>query len=243
MATTELRQRTHGHPTTSAEESYNMSSERDNFIHQAGSGLAAKSMIDSSPQQHGVVLKLHVPILYSILPEFLQKIILSFSFLSFLAPTWKQRYLILCGSFLYKFKDQTSEVPKGSPFTLDNISVDTVSSRGASIPELGSLPPGFASVFTVSTLRRQHYYAVADQEEAALWTRSIKEARQESITRNMGHASAVPYPKAWSYFDSLGRGLVKSKERIHKRMEEFNARELEMSNFAEAGPMPMGYHS
>jgi hypothetical protein len=238
MSTTELRQRTAG----SSSASHNMSSERETFIRTAGSGLVAKSMIDSSPQQHGVVLKLHVPIFYTILPEFLQKIILSFSFLSFVAPSWKQRHLILCGSFLYKFKDQTSEIPKGSPFAMESINVDIVSNNGASIPELGSIPPGFTSVFSVSTLRRQHYYAVADGEEAVIWSRSIKEARQECITRNMGHASAVPYPKTWSYFDSLGKGLVKSKERIQKRMQEQNAREMEMSNFADAGPMPMAYH-
>lgn len=236
---TELRQRTTFNPPSA--ESNNMSSERESFVHLAGSGLAAKALIDSSPQQHGVVLKLHVPILYSILPEFLQNIILSFSFLSFLGPTWKQRYLILCGSLLYKFKDQASEVPKGAPFELETIAVDHVP-RGRSVPELGTMPPGFTSAFAVSTLRRKHYYAVADEEEASLWIRSIQEARQETITRNLGHAKGMPYPSSWSYFDSNGRGLVKSKDRIRARMDEYNLRELEMSNFAEAGPMPRGYH-
>ena len=218
-----------------------MDSEREAFTRTAGAGLVAKSMIDSSPQQHGVVLKLHVPILYSILPGFLQRIILSFSFLSFLGPTWKQRYLILCGSFLYKFKDQASEVPKGAPFPLETITVDPIAS-GRSLPELGTLPPGFSSIFSVSTLRRQHYYAVADDEEAIVWIRSIKDARQETITRNMGHAVGMPYSSSWKYFDSLGRGLVKSKERIRERMDEYNMREMEMSNFAEGGPMPRGFH-
>ena len=214
--------------------------ETDTFVREPGAGLSAKAMIDTSPQQHGVVLKLHVPIFYSVLPAFLQRIILSFSFLSFLAPSWKQRYLILCGSFLYKFKDQASHAPKGSPFEVSTLSVDKVTNQV--FPELGSLPPGFSTVFSVSTLRRQHYYAVADYEEAMLWIRSIKETRHEAITRNMGHASNVPYPKSWSYFDSLGRGLVKSKERIKQRLEESNLREMEMTNFSDAGPMPRGYH-
>lgn len=233
MTTTELRHRTTGNSDSV------MPSERVDLIHPVGAGLAAKSMIDSSPQQHGVVLKLHVPLLYSILPEFLQKFILSFSFLSFLGPTWEQRYLILCGSFLYKFKDQTSEVPKGSPFTLETINVDIVA---GGIPEFGNLPPGFSAVFLVSTLRRQHYYAVADIDEARVWIRSIRDARQETITRNMGHAAAMPYSNAWKYFDGLGRTLVKSKERIREKMDEYNMREMEMSTFAEAGPMPRGYH-
>lgn len=218
------------------------SEEKEEFLPQQGSGLSAKTMIDSSPQHHSVVLKLHVPLLYSILPEILQNIILSISFLSFLAPTWKQRYLILCGSFLYKFKDQTSEVPKGSPFSLETVQVNAVPNQGASLLELGRLPPGFLSVFSVSTLRRQHYYAVADSEESRVWMNSINEARQELITRNMGHARGVPYPSSWSYFDNLGKGLVKSKERVRQKMEDYSMREMEMSSFAEGGPMSRGYH-
>lgn len=216
-----------------------MSKETESFVREPGSGLAAKAMIDTSPQQHGVVLKLHVPILYTLLPDFIQRIILSWSFLSFLAPSWKQRYLILCGSFLYKFKDQSSEIPKGAPFEVETGTAEILGSHY--LPELGSLPPGFTAVFTVSTLRRKHYYAVADKDEAMLWIRSLQEARQETTTRNMGH-SKMPYPKAWSYFDSLGKGLVRSKERIKERMEGSRLKEMEMTNFAAAGPLPRGYH-
>eukprot|EP00934_Nitzschia_sp_Nitz4_P004335 Nitzschia sp. Nitz4//scaffold131_size63436//12955//13617//NITZ4_006266-RA/size63436-processed-gene-0.96-mRNA-1//1//CDS//3329535241//4325//frame0 len=203
------------------------------------SGLAAKSMIDSAPQQHGVVLKLHIPILFTILPEFLQNIILSFSFLSFLAPSWEQRYLILCGSFLYKFQDQVSTTPKGAPFDLETINVELV--KNGRFPELGKLPPGYTSVFCVSTLRRKHYYAVVDEEEALLWSRCLKDARQEAITRNMGHAANVPYPQSWTYYDSLGRNLVKSKERIRERLDEYNMREMEMSTFSD-GSIPRGFY-
>jgi hypothetical protein len=231
----EIRQRPSG-----LSNSNNMANGADSFVREPGTGLSAKAMIDTSPQQHGVVLKLHVPILYSILPGFIQGIILSWSFLSFLAPSWQQRYLILCGSFLYKFKDQTSNVPKGSPFEVETSNVEMLTNE--IFPELGSLPPGFTTVFSVSTLRRQHHYVVADNEEAMLWVRSLQEARQEIITRNMGHASHVPYPKSWSYFDSLGKSLVRSKERIKDRLERSSLREMEMTNFAEAGPLPSGYH-
>jgi len=230
---TELRQRANGLSAMTKEES-------ESFVRDPGAGLSAKVMIESSPQQHGVVLKLHVPILYTILPEFIQRIILSWSFLSFLAPSWQQRYLILCGSFLYKFQDQSSTVPKGAPFEVESIGTEAVANKV--FPELGSLPPGFSSVFSVSTLRRKHYYAVADSEETMLWVRSLQEARQEAITRNMGHAANVPYPKSWSHFNSLGKGLVRSKERIKERLERSNLREMEMTNFTEGGPLPIGYH-
>lgn len=241
MSSTQLRQRPNGSSTTTVE----MQPQRKTSVvpPHAGAGLVAKSMIDTSPQHHGVVLKLHVPVIYTILPEFLRKIILSFSFLSFLAPSWKQRYLILCGSFLYKFKNQVSETPKGSPFDLEGIDVDIVDSSNASTrQEFGGLPPGFTCIFSVSTLRRTHYYAVADKEEALLWVRNLHEARQETITRNMGHAGTKPYPQSWSYFDSLGRNLVKSKERIRERMNDYNMREMEMTTYGEAGPMGRGYY-
>jgi hypothetical protein len=214
------------------------SEETEAFV--PGAGLSASALINSDPQHHGVVLKLHIPILYSILPEFLQRIILSWSFLSFLAPHWKQRHLVLGGSYLYKFKDRSSKVPKGCPFEIDGLHVDMV--RMGEIPEIGSLPPGFSAIFTVSTLLRQQYYAVSDNDEAGLWIRSIQEAKQATITRNMGHASNMPYPSAWKYFDSLGSSLVKSRTRIRERMEESRLREMEMTEYAEAGPLPRAYH-
>lgn len=221
--------------------SKNDDGETDAFMRQPGSGLSATSLIDSAPQQHGVVLKLHIPIFYSILPEFLQRLIMSWSILSFLAPSWKERHLILCGSYLYKFKDRTSNIPKGSPFEIKSLHAEPVD-NGRGIPELGNLPAGYSSIFVVSTLRRMHYYSVVDNEEAMLWVRSIREARQECITRNMGHATNFPYPKSWTHFDTLGKSLVENKTRIRDRMEASSMREMEMTSFAEGGPIPRMYH-
>merc|ERR1712150_80855 len=214
-----------------------MGSETEPIVGEPGAGLAAKALIDSSPQQHGVVLKLHVPLFYNIVPACLQKLFLSFQFL---APSWKQRYMILCGAFLYKFKDQSSAVPKGAPFEIETSKAEIVDKDET--PYLASIPPGFDAIFSVSTLRRKHYYAVRDREEAMLWIRSFDQSKQETITRNMGHASHVPYPKTWKYFDSLGKSLVKSKDRIKERLEDSRLREMEMSNFTEGGPLPRGYY-
>lgn len=182
-----------------------------------GAGLSAKAMIDAAPQHHGAVQKLHIPVLYSLLPAFIQRFILSWSCLKSLAPSWKERHLILCGSYLYKFKDLSARTPKGSPFDIEKLNTDVV--RTNELSEIGNLPVGNTSIFTVSTLRRRHYYAVSDNEEALLWVRSLHEARHEAITRNMGHASNVPYPASWKLFDSLGKGLVKSKDRIREKLE------------------------
>lgn len=238
---TELRQRpatTNTLMRSNFDTNDNRSEETESFV--PGAGLSANALIDSNPQNHGVVLKLHIPILYSILPEFLRRIILSWSLLSFLAPQWKQRYLVLCGSYLYKFKDRSSKLPKGCPFDINGLHIDIV--RTGDIPEIGALPPGYSAILTVSTLLRQQYYAVADNDDAGLWIRSLQEAKQATITRNMGHASNMPYPSTWKYFDSLGSSLVKSKTRIRERMEQLRLREMEMSEFADAGPMARAYH-
>jgi hypothetical protein len=237
---TELRQRPAAGSTmmrSNTNKIRSLNEETEAFV--PGTGLSANALISSDPQYHGIVLKLHIPILYGILPEFLQKIILSWSFLSFLAPRWKQRHLVLCGSYLYKFKDKSSKLPKGCPFAIDGLHIDVVRTGG--IPEIGALPSGYSAIFTVSTLLRQQYYAVSDNAEAVLWVRSMQEAKQATITRNMGHASNMPYPRTWSYFDSLGSSLVKSKNRIRERMEKSRLREMELSEFAEAGPLPRAY--
>jgi len=197
-----------------------------------GAGLSAKSMIDAAPQHHGSVQKLHIPVFYSLLPLFFQRFILSWSCLKSFAPSWKERHLILCGLYLYKFKDTSSTTPKGSPFDVEKINTDIL--RTTELSEIGNLPMGYTSIFTVSTLRRRHYYAVSDNEEAMLWVRSLHDARHEGITRNMGHASNVPYPFSWRHFDSLGKDLVKSKDRIKEK--------LEMTSFTDEQQMPRGYY-
>mmetsp|Transcript_17268 Transcript_17268/g.37799 ORF Transcript_17268/g.37799 Transcript_17268/m.37799 type:complete len:234 (+) Transcript_17268:216-917(+) len=206
-----------------------------------GAGLSAGRMINASPQHHGSVMKLHVPVFYSILPAFVQRFILSLPFLGSFAPSWKERHLVLCGAYLYKFKDPHSAVPKGSPFEIEMLTTDVGHDTSMNFPEMGNMPVGYEGFFTVATLRRQHFYAVSNSEEARLWVRSLHEAKQERITRNMGHASHLPYPASWKHFDALGKGLVKSKARIKDRMEKSTLRNLEMASFTD-GPLPRGYH-
>mmetsp|Transcript_8116 Transcript_8116/g.20118 ORF Transcript_8116/g.20118 Transcript_8116/m.20118 type:complete len:235 (-) Transcript_8116:576-1280(-) len=231
----EIRRR---HATTSS--STTEGEEPDPFT--PGAGLSAGALIKASPQHQGPVLKLHIPVLYSILPAFIQRIILSLPFCSSCAPSWKERHLVLCGSFLYKFNDECSTLPKGSPFDIETLTTDVLGhDTSMHFPEMGDLPPGYEGFFTVSTLRRQHFYAVSNREEARIWVRSLHDARQESITRSMGHASNVPYPPSWKYFDGLGRALAKSKARIKNRMEQSNLQNLEMASYMD-GPLPRGYH-
>jgi len=216
-------------------------------LHPSEVGLTAPKMLQASPQEHGYMMKLHIPQFYSILPRFFQKLICRIWFLSFLAPNWERRYLILLGSFLYKFIDDTnpSRPPKGSPIPVDSIDVNFLEGTALDSDNVAGgveLPPDCSSVFVVSNLRKKQYFAAQNREQAMTWVNSLREARQEAITRSMGHAPDDSYPNSWGYFDNRGRSLMQRKERIRTKLEQSSLREMEMSNLAEGGPTPRGYY-
>mmetsp|Transcript_18957 Transcript_18957/g.31418 ORF Transcript_18957/g.31418 Transcript_18957/m.31418 type:complete len:274 (+) Transcript_18957:143-964(+) len=228
-----------------------------------GKGLSAPSMLKASPSHTGPVLKLHVPIFYTLLPAFLQRF-LSYCFQSsssrnkqscWLTPSWKPRYLIQLGSYLYKFNDESSQAPKGSPLFVQELEVylmdDLADVQG--IDDYHSLAPTSKTDNTnytyicVATLRKRHYYAVPSNEEAHVWVNTLWQARQEAITRTMGHAKHLP-PYRYQYFDELAESLVQSKHRIRRKMQESTLREMELTTVgcmgggSTGGPMPRGIY-
>lgn len=189
-------------------------------------------------------MKLHASLFYTILPGFLQKWILKLWFLRFLRPSWKPRYLMLLGSYLYKFQDDENRnrEPKGAPMPIRGVDVDLVRADHDSFVTLSQqMLLGDMTVFYVSTMRKKYYYACASREEALTWMNSLREAQQEAVTRSMGHAARESYPQSWTYFDSLGKSMAESKDRVRERMERSNLREFEMSNLT-GGPVPRGYY-
>lgn len=237
--------------------SYNNTSMQDNdeYPHHAVA-LTLPRMLNASPQHHGLVQKLHIPFFYSWLPRFLQRLISSVGFLSFLAPKWKRRYLILLGSYLYKFSDNTDDsgaskkndrvvshsenFPKGSPIPVESIDINTMSAY--EVPFCPIPPGGKNCTFALAEgFGKIRFYAAESPEQAATWLNSLREARRESITRSMGHAPVDSFPTSWIYFDNLGRSLCERKERIRSKVERSNLREIEMSSIVEGGPVPRGY--
>lgn len=208
---------------------------------EVGAGLSAPSMLEASPSQHGTVLKLHVPLIFGILPTSWKTLVLSWNCLRWFMPQWHQRYLIMIGSFLYKFKHKSSTAPKGNPFSLDSIDSQLLAVDDEMAPAFCHLPPGYDTIFTVSNyFGKKHYYAVTSREEGLSWVNSLRQNRQEAITRSMGHAGNMPYPKSWAYFDSLGQSLQKSKERIKQKVEQHNMREMELSGIGGGGVASSG---
>lgn len=249
MTTIELRQRPNAAKSTSTRPSPAGGDADAPFGAAGGRGLSAQVLLNSSPAQDGIVLKLHVPALYPFVPSCLQRI-LSSRWLRVLNmyPRWTERHLVLIGKYLYRFTDDNATQPKGAPVPVEAINVH-VCERGGEAEDddmefiWDYLPPGCDSIFTVSTFGKTQYFAVTNREESSTWVNSLREARQSEITRSMGHASNMPYPAAWKYIDSLGTSLVKSKDRVRKKLAETNMKQMDVSAFGGdvAGPLPRGY--
>lgn len=210
------------------------------------SHLSASALLAASPIHAGVAMKLHVPVFYSFLPSPIQWL-LSMSWCpTSWSPQWKRRYLIVLGGYLYRFKDENSPTPKGAPVTIDNTEARIISRGDTSTSNefnclLDLLPDGCDTVFEVSSLSKTQYFAVESREEALAWVNSIRQTRQDSITRNMGHSKNVPYPKQWESFDASAKRLQEQKERIKNRMSALDKKEQEMQTLG--GSANMGYFS
>lgn len=245
-----LRQRSTMRPSDNTAPNVSDAVERKN------KGLTVQSLERASPQHTGSVQKLRIPFLYSTLPQFLQRIVMKVWCFSFLRPVWQSRYLILLGSYLYKFKcddgrNLLNEQPNGAPVRLDHMNVYLVATNSGyddydaliaqNLLNQNTRDDG-SCIFCIVTFRKKYYYACSDHEEALLWVNTLREACQESVKRTMGHAAKDSFPSNWKYYDALGEDLVNRKDRIRTRLQQSNLRELEMSNFTEGGPLPRGYY-
>jgi hypothetical protein len=195
---------------------------------EIGKGLSAPSLLKSAPNHAGPALKLHVPLLFTLLPTFLQRFV-SYC-LPFLAPSWKPRFLVQIGGYLYKFENDSSKTPKGSPIPVDAVDVHIFND----LSQLKTvLPANYSTVICISSLRKESYFALPTKQEAQVWLNTIQQARQENVRRKMGHAAGVPYPH--QYWDTLGESLCKTKDRIRQRVQESEMREMEMVSMEPRG--------
>jgi len=233
-----------------------MNARRPSTSTSSRGGLTLGAMQSASPQHTGTVQKLHVSPLFTILPHLVQKLILTVWCFKFLRPRWQTRYLVLLGSYLYKFSltgtddattttgstEHQQQGPKGAPLAVESLDAHLIDSDRDFGIAVHLLPPGYDTMICVSTLRKKYYYACTSRPEAVAWINSLREARHEATTRFMGHAPKDAYPANWAYFDALGRSLANSKDRIRRKMEE--SREMEMSHLTggEGGPGPRGYY-
>ena len=226
---------------------------------QPGDALTASFLLKSNPSHYGQVMKLNIPLLYSLSPTWLQRI---FRYCpSPLRPTWKKRYMIQIGKYLYRFKIDGAENGngpnpemkiKGTPIPLETILIKPVNKTlfgGLQIDrnEFIALPqdlPSFCDgYFSMTSSGETRYYAVSSKEDANTWTNSIRQGRQANIEKKMNHDRA-PYPESWKYIDRMGEERVERNGRIKKSMKVDERREMEMMQFMDGdGGVGRGHYS
>ena len=207
------------------------------------SHLSAHALMAASPIHSSPVMKMHVPAIYEFLPSTIQWLLARCC--KSMAPQWKRRYFIALGEYLYRFKDEDGASPKGTPIPVATADVRIISSE-SDIDDYSFvfdlLPEDCNAVFEVSSIGKTQYFAVASKEEASIWVNSIRQMKQDAITRNMGHSKDIPYPKEWQSFDASARRLKDQKMRIKSKLEAMNRKEQEMTSLG-AGAGGMGYYS
>mmetsp|Transcript_26399 Transcript_26399/g.40868 ORF Transcript_26399/g.40868 Transcript_26399/m.40868 type:complete len:253 (-) Transcript_26399:13-771(-) len=211
----------------------------------SGNSIPAPSLVNASPSHHGLVYKLHIPLLWTMLPLIFQRALLWLNnrtfcgyFLARFCPSFKARYMIQLGSYLYRFRNESSTSPKGKPIILQSVEAAThinIDSDDSSMLQLSNgcvideFPDGCKSLFVVQTFMKTRYFVVPDYEGASAWVNSIRQGRQEAITRSFGH-SHVPYPETWDYFDKRAKGLVQKMTELNDRLDQARTRDLELTS-------------
>jgi len=215
-------------------------------------GLSYKSLEKEKPSHQGSVLKLHIPLFYSLLPSFLQRILYNCPCCK-LRPIWKERKLIIIGNYLYRFSNY--DLLKGKPLSLSETDTHLVTKQ-SDYPSsssvlcnddfgelrLDNLPVYYCGIFCITSNGKTRYYAAQTHEEAIAWVNSIRQSRQECIKRKMGHAEHVPYPRPWNNFDRIADKIIRKKKLMKARMNRLE-REMEMEMTSCGHIQPNGYYN
>jgi len=223
---------------------------------RTGGGLSAQLVRTTEQTHSGMVWKVSVPFIFSCLPLVLQSILLWMKrqyvlswFVSAICPSIRRRFLCVSGSFIYRFESESSSSPKGAPVPLEDIehvestSIDSL--RNMVIENeiiVEQIPPSCRSLLSIRTFSKVQYFFIEGQE-ASVWVRCIRQAKQECVTRRMGH-SRIPYPRNLAYIDQLGEEFLRKNRRMKKKLEEWQDKDMEMRAFVQSGttiPMSPGY--
>jgi len=149
---------------------------------------------------------------------------------------------------VYRFKDEDGSTPKGSPIPVATTDARIISDHDDENGEFrivhDLLPEGCNAVFEISSIGKTQYFAVESREEAMIWVNSLRQMRQDAITRQMGHSKNIPYPPEWKSFDASAKRVKDQKTRIKSKMQAMDKKEQEMQQLGGgSGPASMGFLS
>jgi len=117
---------------------------------------------------------------------------------------------------------------KGSPLPLDQLSMSLTSQTQFGIIDhhhhhhhrTTTLPshPQCNGYFYITYNCKTNYYATSTREDAITWINTLNQLKQETITRQMGHAKYKGYEDKYVYLDMLALRLSEKKHRIKERL-------------------------
>ena len=153
-------------------------------------------------------------------------------------PTWRRRYCVLRGEYLFRFAGAHARKPKGTPISLRGMTAAFVgeadeeyeppsndayddSAAGASAAGTGADDGGkLGYLFRVATLRKEFVFGAPTREARAAWVRALRAAKQHAIKCALGHAKRGDGD---AFANTQGARLVQQKR-------AFEAHEAEQRN-------------
>ena len=120
--------------------------------------------------------------------------------------TWKPRYFVIRGHFLFRYSHPNDSQHKGAPIDLTEVTVDVTDPANHAI--------------RLSTLSKDWIVAADDDAEMSSWIAGIKRAQQIAVKASLGHT--VESPTSQSY-NAIGRSAVTQRQRRYERDQEHDA--------------------
>jgi PH domain len=112
--------------------------------------------------------------------------------------TWKPRFLILKGAYLFKYASDEADVPIGAPIPI----VDAKWQR------IESDDPARPHGFSMTLVRKRYMFSVGSNEEVTEWLRVLSDQRIIAYKQMMGH---LPCSQDDNFANGAGELLTKRR--------------------------------
>lgn len=133
-------------------------------------------------------------------------------------PTWKRRFFILKGVYVFKFESPVGTGPKGAPIPVLGLT--------ATIGPIDPKPSEHNHTMMLSTLRKEYVVGAGSNEELVAWIDAFARAKSISIKQQLGHA---PLSASDEYANRSGALLT--QKRLDQETEAMERRPAESTNF------------
>ena len=121
---------------------------------------------------------------------------------------WQPRFLVLIGSFLYRYIDESSCMPKGAPIPLDTATVSIRKGQGQ-------------FCFILSNFQKTYEFRAKSPAEARQWVAAIQQRAADAVRERMGHAETSTEKRRANRIGTLLYDKAVSKK-VAKQREELS---------------------